>query len=508
MSRSSYAAWDKFDVERELERVDEAEKRESQRKQQQKQRQAKESVENAVTQAAQHSAEVLAAHAAVAALKAKNRYKGKENETAAVARDAARASQLQAQAQLFETKHKLLQAILEHRRHGDQCVANAHDGKWTEAKRWYERALEATKALEQVAPALLKSEEELGKNTRQCTSILDKHVDGRLARECGHGEKETKSTNGTTSLPNATDLAAILDMFYQDIYVGLGTCELEHGHLAAATEAFKEVLRRDDEQVVAWMKRGQAFESMGAPLLALLHYNRVMELVKGVVDCLLLLQCSREAAREDGKEAVARMKATLLVDEDALKEKEDTRRQDGWTVDTALEHIQWTFEEAQVLALEGFYAYSTPKFHTVLGLLDAVPTLRDDRERDVLSILHDLTISCHVNIASGCLEMQRHYRNGLTHCDAALALDATCFLAHVRKGQLYRALHQYKQALECFERAARVRATLPTEEHAIEMTNLLQTEKTKCEFDRNQYDLEHIRAHAAGEGTGVAPSLS
>ncbi|KAI9923083.1 hypothetical protein PsorP6_000252 [Peronosclerospora sorghi] len=175
--------------------------------------------------------------------------------------------------------HKLLQDILQDRRHRDKCVSDEHDGKWTEAKRRYERALDAIKELEQVAPTLLKSEEDLG-NTRQCTSNHAKQVDCRPDRECGHGEKKTTRTNGTTSFPKANDLPAILDMFYRDIYFGIGTCDLEKGLLAAATEAFKEVLLRDDEHVVAWLKRGQVFERMGAPLLTLLHYNRMTELVK------------------------------------------------------------------------------------------------------------------------------------------------------------------------------------------------------------------------------------
>ncbi|KAF4322279.1 hypothetical protein JM18_003468 [Phytophthora kernoviae] len=73
MSSSSYAAWAKFDVEKELERVDETEHREDQEKQQLKQVHAKENVETSAFQAAQQSADVLAAQAAVAALKAKKR---------------------------------------------------------------------------------------------------------------------------------------------------------------------------------------------------------------------------------------------------------------------------------------------------------------------------------------------------------------------------------------------------------------------------------------------------
>ena len=56
MHRTSYASWATFDVEKALERVDEAEKREAQQKEVAKQLQAKENVESSATRAAQHSA--------------------------------------------------------------------------------------------------------------------------------------------------------------------------------------------------------------------------------------------------------------------------------------------------------------------------------------------------------------------------------------------------------------------------------------------------------------------
>ncbi|KAG2526393.1 hypothetical protein JM16_003837 [Phytophthora kernoviae] len=184
MSSSSYAAWAKFDVEKELERVDETEHREDQEKQQLKQVHAKENVETSAFQAAQQSADVLAAQAAVAALKAKKRKKKEPGET----------------------------------------------------------------------------------------------------------------------LPKANDLLAIVKMFYKDVYLGIGTCDLEEGRLAAASEAFKEVLVRDDVHLAAWIKRGEAFERMDAPLLAMLHFNRVVSL---------------DSDHESGKEALERVKAKLLTKGDS-----------------------------------------------------------------------------------------------------------------------------------------------------------------------------------------------
>ncbi|KAI9918635.1 hypothetical protein PsorP6_011305 [Peronosclerospora sorghi] len=120
----------------------------------------------------------------------------------------------------------------------------------SEAKRWYERSLDATKELEQVAPALLKSEEELG-NTRQCTSNHDKQVDFRPYRECGHGENETTSTNGTTSLPKANDLRRSCTCFTNTFTWELGREISRTVAWRPRWKHFKEVLLRDDENVVA-----------------------------------------------------------------------------------------------------------------------------------------------------------------------------------------------------------------------------------------------------------------
>ena len=44
----------------------------------------------------------------------------------------------------------------------------------------------------------------------------------------------------------------------------------------------------------------------------------------------------------------------------------------GRTIKEALERIQWTFEEANVLAVESFFHYSTTQYQIVLGCLEAL----------------------------------------------------------------------------------------------------------------------------------------
>jgi tetratricopeptide (TPR) repeat protein len=311
MSSSSYAVWAKFDVEKELERVDEAEQREAKHKQQHKQLQAKESVVSSATQQAQQSADVLAAQAAVAALKAKKRgrkSRGKDSSDAkpvAEEQEAQNAAKLQTQAVLFAKKHELLQQIMENRRLGDKALQD-NEKDWNKAEKLFETALEATKRLEELAPELLKAEEDqaklLGKDEPSATSNQHEKSDDRghdghcehgaegehsCGEGCNHNDKKSAAKRLDEPLPKANDLLAIINMFYKDVYVGIGTCHLEAGRLAAATEAFKEVLLRDDAHLLAWFKRGQAFERMQAPLLALLHYNRITNLVRVLPECWL-----------------------------------------------------------------------------------------------------------------------------------------------------------------------------------------------------------------------------
>ncbi|KAG1713200.1 hypothetical protein DVH05_000920 [Phytophthora capsici] len=497
MSSSSYAAWAKFDVEAELERVDEIERRADQHKHQLKQVQAKESVESSAAQAAQQSADILAAQAAVAALKAKKRArKGRRDGTTGVVAEATeKVTKLQAQAALFAQKHELLQQIMENRRLGDKALANEKG----EAKHLFEKALATVIKLEKLAPELLQAEEEQVKSTKkelEPSNQQDKPHDGECSHDdscgksCSHGEKKIKAKTAQ-ALPKVNDLVAIIEMFYKDVYMGIGTCELEGNSLAAASDAFKEVLLRDDMNLAAWLKRGKAFERMDAPLLALLHYNRITTL---------------DPDNETGKESLERVKIKLLTEGDALSDSSTIKSvvselTGGQTFRTVLERIHWTFEEANVLATESFFAYSTAKYQVVLGCLEVLRAQPEFRNDDTVSpVLREIEISCHVNIASGCLEMQRNYTNGLAHCEQAVHLDSSRVMPHFRMGQLYHALHQYENALRCFETAkSLVRRSLASqsEDQQKKMLIAIAKEVDKCEFDRNQYDTGYLRSLTA-----------
>ncbi|KAG6617797.1 Tetratricopeptide repeat-containing domain [Phytophthora cinnamomi] len=514
MSSASYAAWAQFDVEKELERVDQAEQREQQHKQQLRQERAKQSVESSATQAAQQSADILAAQAAVAALKAKKRVRRgraaaaeEEEESSGAEADggAQKAAKLQAQAALFARKHELLQQVMESRRLGQELLS-AEQKNCAEAQKAFETALDAVKRLEELAPELLKAEEEQAKllgtepaatsNQQQEKSSSGCGHSGEKEHSCGdgcsHGDKRAGATRKPEALPKANDLMAIIRMFYKDTYMGIGICGLERGRLAAATEAFKEVLLRDEMHLSAWLRRGEAFERMDAPLLAMLHYSRITNL---------------DAAHEKGKESLDRVKAKLLASGDACNDKDTVQREvsectNGRAFKEVLERIQWMFEEANVIAVESFFDYSTTKYQVVVGCLEVLrarPEFSTTNEEVVSAALSELEISCHLNIASGCLEMQRNYSKAINHCEQALHLDRSRAIIHFRMGQIYHALHSYEKALGYFEAAKALVPTAvseQTEEQQKRMLTAIAKESDKCEFDRNQYDVGYLRSLA------------
>ncbi|RLN89399.1 hypothetical protein BBJ28_00003946 [Nothophytophthora sp. Chile5] len=428
MSSASYAAWAAFDVEKELERVDEAAQVEQQQQARQKQVLAKERVEDSASQGAQQSAEILAAQAAVAALKArKGRKKPGNGQPQSVKTldnadgELDRAKRLQTHAALFSKKHELLQQIMEARRLGEAALhGKEREKEYSGAKKLFQTALEATQALERLSPELLKAEEaqtsllglaessnqhEMGppaeKREQNSESCKHEHKGGHACgKSCSHGD-HPKKEKPIEVLPKANDLMAIITMFYKDVYMGIGTCDLEEGRLAAASEAFKEVLLRDDVHLSAWLQRGQTFERMAAPLLAMLHFNRVV---------------------------------TLIV--------------------TSLPAVLYPF----------------PAFQ--------------------------LEISCHLNIASGCLEMQRNYTKALGHCEQVLHLERDHAVCHFRMGQLYHASHSYEKALQHFTTAKTLFSTASQEEHSQTLATIAK-ETDKCEFDRSQYDLGYLRSLSA-----------
>lgn len=319
---TSYDAWARFDVEQELERVDLRAQREEQDRQARKQAQAKRGVEDSIAQSSEDAAEILAAQAAVAALKAKRKgrrgsrnAKGTVNapvmssndsenasektpggtETRESDDDAEVAERLKRQAQLLKRKHQLLQQTVTARRDGEAILEASKDSSECRgALARFEAALEATRALEAMLPELSQEQEREQRDASDHTAKSDEkthndehgvekkshhdhdhhHHNDQCSHGCSHNQHGSEPTTPAV-LPQPSDMKAVVDMFYKDIYLGIGTCHTRANRHALASEAFKEVLVRDRSHLRAWMLRGGAFEAMGKATFDLIRWREI-----------------------------------------------------------------------------------------------------------------------------------------------------------------------------------------------------------------------------------------
>ncbi|TMW64748.1 hypothetical protein Poli38472_011628 [Pythium oligandrum] len=514
--QSPYEVWARFDVEKELERVDEAEQREQQVKDQEKKVVEKRRVEDSISRSTEQSAEVLAAQAAVAALKAKGRGRRGQTRKAAttsqqeeldvnvqsgeIPKEPVAIDELERRAQLMKRKHDLIMEILAMRRTADAKVKEASEGstaKWLEAQLHYEKAIEAVKALEEMIPHLQEIDAEVANTSTSQPHDVHGHDDHKehSAHEskdgkshdhhggCGsgcsrsHKHRPKKPKDTEASLPKPNDVKAVVTMFAKDCYLGLGTCELAQRRLAAASEAFKEVLLRDQNHVQAWMQRGAAFEAMGAPLLAWLHYNRVTGM---------------EPSFDEGKQCEERIKTKLAHGKghSTSDHSAEVSHNTSSSLKSRLDAVRLLVDEGHVIMVEGFYAYAITKFEAALQLMEALTS--DDAFAPHSSvarpIIDKLRVACHLNIASGYYEMQKGYAVGRRHCLAALQIDPKHAVTLFRLAQIDRVAHDYEQALQYLDKCTAA-LTDPTSD----TIDKIARERDKCLFEQSQYDAVYIR---------------
>ncbi|KAJ0411563.1 hypothetical protein ATCC90586_004213 [Pythium insidiosum] len=241
--QTSYEAWAKYDVEKELSRVEEREREEEQRKSEARKVQEKRHVEASISLDAEQSAEL------------------------------------------------------------------------SDAKACYERALESVRQLNSLIPELEEA------------------------------ERQADVTK---------DLAGVVRHFHQECHMGIGACESRLRRYAAASEAFKEVLLKDEKHLLAWLERGRAFEKMHAPLLALLHYTRVT---------------SSDPNFRDAKACEDRIKTSLLS---GHEDSTDNTISGNKPAQELLEEVFLLLEEANIIFIEAFFDYAMKKYERALRHLETL----------------------------------------------------------------------------------------------------------------------------------------
>ncbi|KAF0717838.1 hypothetical protein AaE_010781 [Aphanomyces astaci] len=147
---------------------------------------------------------------------------------------------------------------------------------------------------------------------------------------------------------------------------------MERCHYAAASESFRDAILIDGDNLDAWKLRADAFAHMGAPLIALLHLNKVVAM---------------EGEGGDGQAQLETLQAEVI--DPTYNEVQSPFAEDGYTAamtylghappHESLARMLLLRHEADVIMIEGFYTYSTHKYRAILDtlstLLQATPHL-------------------------------------------------------------------------------------------------------------------------------------
>ncbi|RHY27601.1 hypothetical protein DYB32_007653 [Aphanomyces invadans] len=280
---TSYAAWDKYDVDKVMQQLDEADAREEKLKKKQEFLKKK----NNVVDEAGDSAEVLATRAAVAALKAKrladrNNKKNADRGGISVVMDSnSVVAVLEKQAGLLQRKSSSIQTAMRSR---GQASAFLTKNQATDALASYREALRAVDELDNVIPQLdvIETEiEQTSKLLQQQPNNLsnsggpDHHA---CSGPCNHSAPQNTPV-GPPSLPKSSDLKGIAKMLRVDCLIGIGTvilrrfedltlvslgmCHMERCHYASASESFRDAILINGDNLEAWRLRAAAFSRMG-----------------------------------------------------------------------------------------------------------------------------------------------------------------------------------------------------------------------------------------------------
>ncbi|CAK4773755.1 unnamed protein product [Aphanomyces euteiches] len=382
---TSYAAWDKYDVETAMKQLEDEEAKKAKVKEMQKFMKKK----DVVVEDARDSAEVQATKVAIAALKAKK-----------LAQRQDKVVEVNKQAILLQKKSVNIENAMRARKEGNSRLSK---GQLTDAVTYFHQAIEAIETLDDVISQLDAARAEA------IPEVPVPHAcDNQSDAPCNCDHSKPNEVKKTPAIPKSSDLKGISKMLRVDCLIGIGKCEMERCHYAAASEAFKDAILHDADNMEAWKLRANAFQAMGALLIALLHWNKVVLVEGEKSDSKLELDAIEEE-----------LVAETYDDEDVYtKAMQYLARPTPLEILTRIELLR---HEADVIMFEGFYVYSTNKYRAIIGTLDF---LQKTHSFDV-TLLDQLRLACHVNIASGYLETKKNFAKAIDHCKAALALDPT-----------------------------------------------------------------------------------
>ncbi|OQS05511.1 hypothetical protein THRCLA_20595 [Thraustotheca clavata] len=462
---TSYTAWEKYDVDEAMKRLEEEEKKEEKRKEEIKYEKKK----DGVVEDACDSAQVLATKAALAALKAKKSLRKKFSKSNLHAENEPfdKVNELEKQADLLTRKSALIQVAMTKRAEGNTLLAKNNT---TQAIELFKSIVQAMDELDQVIILLEKTEVALEKNEAAENAI--KPCTEHESHGCGcHDKEETPPAPVLKPLPKSHDVKGVATMLRIDALMGLGKCALERCHYAAASEYFRDVLLLDGNHLEAWKLRGSAFLSMGAPLIATLHLNKVviLEGTDAGEGSKLLAEVENDIVNDPKPEDEMYNVALRYLQRQSYRE--------------ILERIILLRKEADVIMVEGFYLYSNIKYQAILSTLNELKWQNP--------VLNELRVACHSNIASGLVEMKKQYQKAIHHIQTALELDPDNPSLIFRLGQCYRQTHQFDLATKTLHIALEKLNAVSSSTDASRM--MIKEEIERNAFDQSELDPVYIK---------------
>lgn len=339
--KKSYTEWSRYNVDEELTKLEEVDEREERAEGRKKAFKVKSQLEKEVATTTEVSAEILAAQAAVAALKAKKGSKKRQEQEVSV---------LQNKADLLSLKSETIKHVLDAR---NTCQMHLKNQQYDTALPLYQDALKQLDKLTNVLPQL----EEL--------DLVDKtdhehhHDHHHEESSCGHShEEKAKKMDYVAALPDKEDLKGVLRMFRNDIYNGIGHAEFGRKKYALASEAHKNVLLDDPTNTIAWLGRGRAFARMGVPLLSFLHFNQV-----------ILYDAEHDEVQDEIDIAKAAIHDMFYQEQETLLNQQVERLKQDSIQDT-LRAINDLRAEADILMVEGLFRSAARKNEAILSVLD------------------------------------------------------------------------------------------------------------------------------------------
>ena len=416
---TDYNKWERYDVNAELDRMDEQETDEQKRQKIKKEKEQKKKKEGSTADFVQSNADALQSKAAVAALLAqpnkgrsrRSRRSKRSNHDNSASTNAvvdetavAAAETLAVEAELATQISNGLKRALASR---DRGLEQLIDADYSNAINSFDDSIQHVVDIKTAASTSAAIQQQLQRN---------------------NGGVEAAAV-------------ATADGVREDCHVGRGEVFLSTGRFAEAAEHMKVVLLENSKHAKAWQRRGQAFSLMGLPLLAQLHNDSAMTVTTDTKS----LQQSQELNHDDIMQQISMEDEQVFQQQRELIDSIDS-------LHSMIRLVQKCIQEGDVIMMEGFYFTAKLKYSTALLAIETAKN-RFDLSAQHTESLQQAEQLCELNIASCglCLQRPQEQTEVVRGCERSLVLGGDCEHVLIRQAAALQNCGRYDEALDCYQ---------------------------------------------------------